>query len=141
MTLGEDLKASTDLAKRAKAMLPLIGQVKAVIQKNGLSGKPLWNTEAGFLGPTLLPPDLQAAYIARAFLLNWSAGVNRFYWYAWEDRYGTQIELVERDNVTLTPAGVAFATTQKWMTGAVMSGCGNSPDGAWVCELRTYSSR
>lgn len=119
-----------------EAMLPLIDKVKSTMRKYGLANKPLWNTEAGWLGPSLLSPDLQAAYISRAFILNWSAGVGRFYWFAWENHHGTQVELVGSDNATLTPAGKAFATTQAWMVGAVLSACASSESGTWTCDLR-----
>ena len=118
-----------------EAMLPLIDKVKSTMKEYGVADKPLWNTEAGWLGPSLLSPDLQAAYISRAFILNWAAGVNRFYWYAWENHHGTQIELTGPDNATLTPAGRAFATTQTWMKGAALSQCASPHDGVWICDL------
>jgi hypothetical protein len=118
-----------------EAMIALISSVRSTMEKYGLSAKPQWNTEAGWLGPDLLPPDTQAAYLARAFILNWSAGVERFYWYAWENHHGTEIELVGRDNATLTPAGTALATLETWMTGAVLSRCSASPKNIWTCDL------
>ena len=118
-----------------EAMVTLIDSVKAVIAKHGLSSKPLWDTEAGWLGNTMLPPETGAAWLARAFILNWASGVSRFYWYAWEIQHGTEIELVGPDNATLTPAGMAFATIQKWMTGAVLTGCSVNGNGVWTCGL------
>jgi hypothetical protein len=119
-----------------EAMVTLIGGVEKVLAKHGLSAKPLWNTEAGWLGPDLLPPDTQAAYLARAFILNWASGVSRFYWYAWENHHGTRIELVGPDNATLTPAGKAFGTIQKWMTGAVLTNCSAADNSLWTCSLQ-----
>jgi hypothetical protein len=119
-----------------EAMVSLIDKVKTTMQRYGLGNKPLWNTEAGWLGPTSLSPELGAAYVARAYILNWADGVSRFYWFAWENHHGTQIELTERDNAGLTAAGKAFATTQAWMTGAAMIRCAGSADGTWVCDLR-----
>jgi len=118
-----------------EAMVALIDAVKAVIAKHGLSSKPLWDTEAGWLGNSMLPPETGAAWLARAFILNWASGVSRFYWYAWENHRGTQIEMVGPDNATLTPAGTAFATIQKWMTGAVLTGCSSGNNGVWTCAL------
>jgi hypothetical protein len=118
-----------------EAMIALIGSVRNTMEKYGLGAKPLWNTEAGWLGPDLLPPDTQAAYLARAFILNWAAGVERFYWYAWENHHGTEIELVGRDNGTLTPAGTALATLETWMTGAVLSRGSATPKNIWTCDL------
>jgi len=119
-----------------EAMVSLIDKVKTTMRRYGAGSKPLWNTEAGWLGPNLLSPDLQAAYISRAYILNWADGVSRFYWFAWENHHGTQIELTEHDNAGLTPAGKAFATTQAWMTGAIMTRCASSADGTWICDLR-----
>jgi hypothetical protein len=123
-----------------EAMVTLINSVKAVMAKHGLASKPLWDTEAGWLGNTLLPPDTAAAWLARAEILNWAAGVSRFYWYAWEIQHGSQIELVGPDNATLTPAGVAFATIQKWMTGAVLTGCSSARNGLWTCGFQRENS-
>lgn len=118
-----------------EAMVTLIGAVKKIVDKYGVGTKPIWNTEAGWLGPEFLPPNTQAAYLARAYILNWASGVTRFYWYAWENHHGTRIELVGPDNATLTPAGKAFATIQEWMTGAVLTRCTAADTGVWTCEL------
>jgi hypothetical protein len=126
---------------RPEDMVPLINKVKAAMQNYGVADKPLWNTEAGWLGSDSLSPDLGAAYVARAYILNWAAGVSRFYWFAWENHHGTQIELTEHDNTTLTRAGIAFATTQEWLTGAVMTRCASSVEGTWICDLEKNNSR
>lgn len=118
-----------------EAMVTLINSVEAVVAKHGLSSKPLWDTEAGWLGNSMLPPETGAAWLARAYILNWASGVSRFYWYAWENHRGTQIELVGPDNATLTRAGIAFATIQKWMTGAVLTGCSSTRNSLWTCTF------
>lgn len=118
-----------------EAMVTLIGAVKGILAKHGLGAKPLWNTEAGWLGPDFLPPDTQAAWLARAYILNWASGVDRFYWFAWEGHRGLQVELVGKDNASLTPAGKAFAAIQTWMTGAVLSHCAVAGTGLWTCDL------
>jgi hypothetical protein len=119
-----------------EAMVPLIQQVKKVMHENGAGEKALWDTEAGWLDSQPLPDDVGAAYVARAFILNWAARVERFYWYAWDDHHGNQIELVRPDNSALTPAGNAFITIQRWMTGAVMKRCTTSDEQTWTCELQ-----
>jgi hypothetical protein len=123
-----------------EAMVPLINSVKTIMRKFGVGVKPLWNTEAGWLGPNSLSPEMGAAYLARAYVLNWAAGVSHFYWYAWENHHGTQIELTQSDNAVLTPAGIAFATVQGWMTGAIMSRCASSADGTWTVDLQKENS-
>lgn len=118
-----------------EAMVTLISSVKGIMAKHGLASKPLWDTEAGWLDNNPLSPDTGAAWLARAFILNWASGVSRFFWYAWENHRGTRIELVGKDNATLTPAGRAFVTIQSWMTGAVLTGCSAGSNGIWTCEL------
>ncbi|MGA8035434.1 MAG: endo-1,4-beta-xylanase [Candidatus Acidiferrales bacterium] len=118
-----------------EAMVPIIQNVRAIMEKNGVGNKPLWDTEAGWLSPNFFPDDQQAAYLARAFVLNWAAGVDRYYWYAWDSHKGSQIEMVRAGNASLTPAAKAFGTIQDWMTGAVMKRCVTSENHNWVCEF------
>jgi hypothetical protein len=116
-------------------VLPLISAVRSGMKAYGVDEKPLWNTESGWLGGDPLAPGLAAAYVARAYLLAWAAGVTRFYWYAWEIHDRTSIELTGPDNATLTPAGTAFSVVQRWMTGQIMTRCGRS-EGTWTCDFR-----
>jgi hypothetical protein len=119
-----------------EGMVPFIQKVRSAMAQYHTGDRQLWNTEAGWLGPTPLPADLAAGYVARAYVLNWAAGVSRFYWYAWENHHGTLIELTEKDNATLTPAGKAFGIIQQWMTGSVLNRCAASQDGMWLCDLQ-----
>jgi Glycosyl hydrolases family 39 len=119
-----------------EAMVGMILQARRIMQQNGVGEKPLWDTEAGWLGNESFSSQKAAGFVSRAFILNWGAGAQRFYWYAWEDHHGTQIELVEKDNRTLTSAGQAFATTQEWIKGKVMTHCLTSANNNWICELR-----
>lgn len=133
--------------KEPEAMLPLIKQVQGVMKRQGLQQKPLWNTESGWwiantdgtpedvaVHPSWrrLDPELAAAYVGRALILGWVAGLDRFYWYAWDN---FSMGLIEPRGKTLKPAGVAFATTVDWLLGAVVSKCQRSPDRLWVCEV------
>ena len=102
-----------------EAMAALIQQVKSIMNQNGVGNKPLWNTEAGWYAPKPFPSqELAAGYVARAYVVNWVAGVSRFYWYCWDNHNWTTLELTMPDNTTLRPAGKAFATIQQWMVGA-----------------------
>jgi Glycosyl hydrolases family 39 len=63
-----------------ETMVPLIQSVEAIMRGHQVGEKPLWDTEAGWAQPHPFPSDeLAAAYVARAFLLNWASGVKRFY--------------------------------------------------------------
>jgi endo-1,4-beta-mannosidase len=64
-----------------EAMVPVIRQVQQTMADNGVGNKPIWDTEAGWFKPNPFPSaELGAGYAARAFILNWAAGVQRFYW-------------------------------------------------------------
>jgi hypothetical protein len=118
-----------------ESVVPLIQKVKSIMTQHGIGDKPLWDTEAGWLGANLFPDNQQAAYVARAFVLNWLAGVSRYYYYAWDNRNGTQIEMVGPDFATPIPAAKSFATIQTWLTGSVLHRCLTSDNHDWVCEL------
>ncbi|MBO0348037.1 hypothetical protein J0895_02740 [Phormidium pseudopriestleyi FRX01] len=117
-------------------MMPLIQKVQAVMAKYGQNHKPLWNTESGWLGDQAFSSeDKAAAYVARSYVLNWAAGVQRLYWYDWDSSSGVKIHLTHSDQETLTPAGVAYAEVQKWLVGAHMRSCESLSDKTWICSL------
>jgi len=122
-------------------MVPVIQQVRHLISDNGLGNKPLWNTETGWFPPAHLESDeVAAGYLARSFILAWAAGVQRFYWYAW-DNGGAAIVTYDEVKHTITPAGHAYQVIQQWLVGAQMAGCTQSSDNIWACELNRAGKR
>ncbi len=116
-------------------MVPVIQRVHQVLEANGLDNKPLWNTETGWLPPAKFDSDeLAAGFLARAYVLAWAAGVQRFYWYAW-DNWLMAIVTYKYPEPKITPAGSAFGIMQEWLVGAQMDACTESPDHSWTCEL------
>jgi hypothetical protein len=128
-----------------EAMLPLIAEVQRVMAAHGIGDKPLWNTEAGWnianrqkspdgSGPAGgLDEQTASAYVARALLLNLSAGVERFYWYAWDNYL---MGLIEPDGKTLKAPALAYGEVFRWLVDAQLLGCSQEPDGNWVCRLK-----
>jgi hypothetical protein len=128
-----------------EAMLPLIAEVQRVMTAHGIGDKPLWNTEAGWnianrqkspdgSGPAGgLDEQTASAYVARALLLNLSAGVERFYWYAWDNYL---MGLIEPDGKTLKAPALAYGEVFRWLVDAQLLGCSQEPDGNWVCRLK-----
>ena len=113
--------------------------MKAVMAKYGLSQKPLWDTE-GSWGDTnssaITDPDLQAAFVARDYLLHWSNGITRFYWYAWD---GETFGALGPGNGTHATAS-AYQEVYSWMVGARMVGpCsmngGTIYSATYTCDL------
>jgi hypothetical protein len=117
-----------------EAMVPLAGKVKSIMKSQGIN-KPLWNTEAGWgKNKTFANADEQAAYVARSFILNWASGVDRFYWYAWDNKDWTSLRMTS-DAYNPTPAATAYAELQKWLVGAQMSSCLPDSKGVWSAQI------
>jgi len=85
-----------------EAMVPLIRQVRSIMKKNSISQKPLWNTETGWRFPESdgstpqdnkivggwkkIQLDDTSNFALRAFMLTRAEGVDRFFWYSWDNR-------------------------------------------------------
>lgn len=119
--------------------LSLIEDVKKIIAKHGLEQKPLWNTETGFGNKQkndFYSDEESMAIVARTYIFNWLLGLERFYWYAWDNRNVVTLLMVEEDNKTLTPAAKAYAEIQKWLVGSRLKKCEPDRKSTWMCELR-----
>jgi len=129
---------------RPESMLKLILPVREVMRKHGVGDKPLWNTESGWIRSPLtdhIDPVQQApGWAARAYILSWAAGVQRFYWYAWDDDGGDSIPFTEENESTATISAHAYAEIQKWLIGSRMDSCERDGDATWVCKLTRESS-
>lgn len=116
-------------------MIPVIERVLEIMSQNGVSGKPLWNTETGWMAPAKFESeDAAAGYLARAFILAWAAGLQRFYWYAW-DNWGMAIVTYKESEHRVTPAGRAYGVMEQWLVGAEMISCSESLNHVWLCQL------
>ena len=106
--------------------------LRSMLQTFGQAAKPLWVTEAGW-GHTswtcFSNQDQQAGFVAQMYLLYWSSGVQRFYWYQWDNPdMGTLWA-----NGILRP-GIAYNQIANWMIGATMSSpCTIASDSTWTC--------
>ncbi len=130
-----------------EAMVRLIFQVRDTMANRGAANKPLWNTETGWLiqnsvaavlpqpnssFSVVLTPSDASAYVARSYILNWAAGVSRFYWYSWDS---STEGLTEPDGKTLKPAASAYLQVERWLVGWVMKSCVSDANGTWTCEM------
>jgi hypothetical protein len=123
-------------------MFPQILSVRRIMAKHELAEKPLWNTESGWAKPKLFSSEAEAAaYVSRSYILNWAAGVTRFYWYAWDNHGWVTLEMTDRQTQKPTAATTAYAATEAWLLGATMKSCKSDPDGTWVCELSRGNAR
>lgn len=114
----------------------LLGPLLPVLSQY-LPGKPLWDTEGSWnvtgIGNVSTAAQ-QAAFIARWYILHWSSGFGRAYWYAWDDpEWGTLMPSMLGSSVPAT----AFQQVQNWLVGKIMSSpCSVMADWVtWTCKL------
>lgn len=135
--------------KAPEEILGLVRRIRSIMDRHGAGAKPLWNTESGYrmdygqtklvaADPTwpALSRERAEGYVARALVLGWWAGLDRFYWYAWDNADMGLIDSAKQ----ITPAAVAFRTVARWMTGAKVRSCTRRAP-IWVCALERNSSR
>ena len=115
---------------------PFVAQVRRIrsaMDDNGMQGMPIYVTEGGWGKDTELPdPDDQAAYIARWYILLASEGIQRAYWYEWDNaNWGTLWD----KTAGIHPAGLAYKQVYDWLVGASLGECSSGADGTWTCPL------
>lgn len=115
--------------------------LRTVMAKYGLAGKPMWNTEGGWgyqSDGAITDPNLRAAFVARDYLLHWSMGISRFYWYAWDD---PNIGTLFTPGTSQSEAAIAYQQVYSWMHGAVLvqpcsdNGAASPYSAIYTCEL------
>ena len=89
--------------------------------------------------------DLQAGFVARYYLVGWSVGFRRLYWYAADNSWGRLIHQNGeggcddhgKSTGCLTAAGHAWVEVEKWMVGNRMTvPCAADVNGKiWTCTL------
>lgn len=131
--------------KAPEALVPLVEKLKGIMSQNGVSDKPLWDTETGWFiqdsagnvrSPNsawpVLPAQQAEGYVARAYMLAWASGVSRLYWYDWDsDTMG----LTEPGFKSRKPAAYAYWITEKWLIGSRMTSCDSNSLDTWVCHI------
>jgi hypothetical protein len=96
----------------------------------------LWDTEASFslsdsCSTSICDLDQQAAFLVRHYMLHLSRNVQRYYWYAWDDTWGT---LWNSSGVLKT--GVAYQQAYNWLVGATLSqACSADANSTWTCGI------
>ena len=120
----------------AESINPVVARYQKVIAARGQGSKPLWDTEADWAGDAddvLEGSGNRADFMAKYYFLQWSDGVSRFVWYAYDG--GTWGGLW--NPVTGADPDVAsYNVVQQWMVGASMtSACTPDSNGTWSCPL------
>jgi hypothetical protein len=112
-----------------------IHALRAVLEKHNLGQMQIWNTEGGW-GKNEQLPDAndQASFLIRWYLLQFTHGVSRAYWYQWDNpNWGT----LWREGTGMDPAGAAYQQVHNWLEGTTaVTPCRLRPaTKLWVCDL------
>lgn len=112
-------------------IVPVIQCYQSIMATYGVSSLPLWSTEGAWGTDAELPSATdQAGFVARLYLLLWSNGVVRHYWYNWDDSSTGTLEV----NGVANTAGIAYAQVESWMSGRTMNTlCSENGSGIWTC--------
>lgn len=130
-----------------------IRMIRPWLAERGWTG-PLHDTEINygdrrdFATTTVqVPQSRAAAWVARTYIDSLALGVDRVYWYTWND-HTLGIDQVDPQTGEILPAGQAFLTVQDWFEGARWQGCAGElveptgTDGAiTTCALATGDGR
>jgi hypothetical protein len=117
----------------AESVVTIINNYKDVFAANGQALKKIWDTEASWGETAQLPdPDLQAAFLAKYYLLHWSAGISQLFWYSYDNKvFGGLWDEIGG----LHKAATAYTQVYKWMVGAKLDAPCNVQwfTGIWTC--------
>ena len=116
-------------------VITVIDDMNSAITTAGESGKPWFDTEDGWskaADEDFLDQDREAAFLARYYLLQWSMGVNRSYWYRWDstDAYVGALWSASGGPIE---AVTAWNEISKWMVGATLSTPCTLSGTIWTC--------
>jgi hypothetical protein len=114
-------------------------QMREVFDQNGLSGKPMLQTEGSWGNSTVTDSDTQVAWVARYNLLQ--AGLRSTLnlqlagWFTWA-MPGFGWGDIADSSLNPTAAGIAYNQVYNWAVGAAIdTPCSGAEDGTWTCNL------
>lgn len=123
-------------------LLALMGPFKTMLATYGQQYKPLYNTESSW-GLTSIwdftNADMQAAFVARMYLLNAAYGISRLYWFQWNNVLDGTLWLANPTNPTLPGTllkpGVAYNQIYKWLAGRYIANSCTINGSIWSCSV------
>lgn len=124
----------------------IIDRMTAALTGAGISGRPLWMTE-GSSFPTdfngVTDADTQKAYAATFALFHWMKGVERLYWYAWDNNpTSDKIYLWSQSSVdVLGNFGLGLKGVYNWILGASIATPFSETSGVWSGTITLADSR
>ena len=118
-----------------EAILPEVQAVQALMKQYGISSKPIISTEFGWAAPNTFPnEDEQSGWLIRSLMMGWTAGVQRFVWYAWDNSNWVTLQMSESDFKTPLKPATAYATLEGWTVNHEVAPCVASGT-TWSCDI------
>ena len=111
---------------------PLVNQISQALKSNNCGSKLLWDTEIGWGSPKSFPAFSAPGFLARTYLLGWNAGLQRLYWYAYNN-LTFDVFFLNNPLGYLNAAAFAYENVESWMVGSTFSGCSQSSAGIYTC--------
>jgi hypothetical protein len=119
-----------------EGVLTVAQSMEPVVSAAGFSSKPIWDTELGYFSADVSDPYTQAGWLAKAYLLQAGAGIQRVNWY----EYGnTDFGTLTLAGAGLDPAGIDYSTLYTWLKGATATGPCTSSGTVWTCGFSLAS--
>jgi hypothetical protein len=121
-------------SNQGEGIVSLVNKIKATAQSNGAGSLPMWDTESGWGGGGSLATSQQPGFVAKYYLLQWSLGLQRAVWYAYD---GTaQWGELYTASTGPTNASTAYEQVNRWMVGSEMTQpCAVNSSGVWICGM------
>jgi hypothetical protein len=121
--------------------MTLLRASKIMLRNLGVR-KPIWNTEINYGLQTggggtarKISGKRQASNVVRTYLLNAAEGVQRVFWYSWEQQALANTRMSYR-NGGLAPAGKAYRTVVSWLRNGRLTGCSRDGRGTYTCTIK-----
>jgi polysaccharide biosynthesis protein PslG len=119
------------LGQEPEAITRTVDQVTSSLT-GALTTKPIWNTEGGWTQNSNLPnANMEAAFVARVYILQWFKGVQRFYWF----QYGNTSTGTFWTSAGTNTAGIAYGEVYDWLVGANLNGPCSAAGTVWTCPF------
>jgi len=123
-----DTDPAVGIVKRASVLQGIVAAMRKAKVPRRVQ---LWDTETNYLGKAK-SRRMQQALIARTYLDSWRFGVERTYWYMWQDRTDKWLGVQMKRGATSVPT---YNTLARWTVGARFSGCVDKY-GAQLCRFK-----
>ena len=119
---------------QAEQINAIVDDYRLVMSRHNLSALPLWDTECSWGESSIGDDAHRAAFLSKYFFLQWSRGVDRVIWYAYDSDPGWGRLIDATGN--LLPSGIAYGESYKWIVGATLTEpCAQDQSGTWTCSI------